>query len=351
MNIYQIIDALDYGDAVSNHCLEIKKILDLSNIENSIHSKYYHEKVAIYRESIEELIVSKQDIIIFHFSGKSNLVNYIKKMKCKKVLIYHNITPEIYFENMEPHYTHCLEGRSQLSSLVGIFNYYVGDSLYNVNELEKLGCSPCGVLPITVELDIKKTMRTRFKVKPKETKIIFVGRVAPNKMHEDIIKTFEYFHTYIDPQSKLFLIGNFEAYEVYYDRLLNLCKDLLSKEQIIFTGKISAEELDFHYKTADVFLSMSEHEGFCVPILESMSYGIPTFAYKAGAIETTMGHAGVKLLTKKHDDIAELINYILEDQVLISSIVENQYNWLDNFSVEKTSSCLLDLIEQVRKDG
>lgn len=347
--IFQVIDALDYGDAVSHHCIELHRALTFLGYKNQIYSKFTHEKVTSFREDFEKIKVRKEDIIIFHFSGKSLLAKELNKLNCKKILIYHNITPHYFFEGMEPHYSHCLEGRAQLKELSGNFNLYLGDSQFNVDELKAFGCSPCEVLPIVVEIEAKK-----YKKKPISQKndvgekFIFVGRVAPNKKHEDIIRVFDYFYTYINPRSELYLIGNYNDYLPYHNKLTELIGKLSSKNNIHFTGKVSSEELDYHYRSADVFVSMSEHEGFCVPLLESMSYGLPTFAFDAGAISSTMGSAGIKLKSKEPADVAELINYILENEELEKNIIENQYKWVEHFSVENTIKTLKRVIEQVK---
>nr|WP_275444626.1 glycosyltransferase [Paenibacillus sp. ACRRX] len=248
---------------------------------------------------------------------------------------------------MEPHYTHCLEGRKQLNQLVGQFDYYVGDSEFNVEELANLHCEPSSVLPIVVDLAVKK--QPNKKLDKEGAKFLFVGRVAPNKKHEDIIKVFNYYYTYIDPKATLYLVGDYNNYTLYYEKLLKLQGTLPCKNNVIFTGKVSGEELDFHYRTSDVLLCMSEHEGFCVPLLESMSYGIPTIAFDAGAIRSTMGSAGVKIIEKEYENIAELISYILGNDDLKNSLVNKQYEWLEQFTVEKTAEALIQIISRVEK--
>ena len=346
MAIYQVLDALDYGDAVSNYVIEISKMLNELNIENKIYSLYVHNKVVQLYNPINQMKIGKNDIILYHFSGKSNIIDQVLSSKCKKALIYHNITPHHFFEGMEPHYHHCLEGREQLANLSGKFDYYIGDSEFNTHELEQMGCSPTMVMPIVVDLPVR-AKRKIYSSKSKK-KFIFIGRVAPNKKHEDVIKIFDYYYSYINPDSELFLIGNFQDYMPYYNKLKNIITNLPSRDNIHFTGKVSNEELDYHYKTADVFLCMSEHEGFCVPLLESMSYGVITIAYDSGAIRTTMGDSGVLILEKLHEDIAELISFILEHEQLAQSIIDNQYKWLINFSRENSRQRLLSIINKMR---
>lgn len=232
LRIFQVIDALDYGDAVSKHCIELHRALNNLGYAAQIYSKFSHDKVAEYRQSFEKIRVRKEDVIIFHFSGKSLLVKELIKLNCKKILIYHNITPHFYFEGMEPHFSHCLEGREQLQELSGKFDLYLGDSQFNVEELMALGCSPCGVLPIVVDLEVKKNRKdpVLFKNNKAGEKFIFVGRVAPNKKHEDILRVFDYFYTYINPRSELYLIGNYNDYLPYYNKLTELSSSLASKK-------------------------------------------------------------------------------------------------------------------------
>lgn len=346
MRVLQLIEALDFGDAVSTHTIEIRNMLNALDISNEIYSKYVHDKVQHLRKPLDSIRVSSKDLIFFHFSGKTSLLEQLKQLPCKKAIIYHNITPHYFFEDMEPHYQHCLEGREQLKEMVSLFDLYIGDSQFNVDELSSLGCSPCRVMPIIVDMKIKG-QRKKYGGAKLGTKFLFVGRVAPNKKHEDIIRVFDYYCTYIDPKATLYLVGNYNDYMPYYDQLQQLIKNLPSKNRIIFTGKVSSEELTYHYNSADIFLCMSEHEGFCVPLLESMSYGLPTIAFDSGAISTTMGKAGVLIKEKRYDDIAELIDYLLQDQKTIQTIIDKQYEWLERFSLERSQQLLLDIVKQM----
>ncbi|MBB6638140.1 glycosyltransferase family 4 protein [Cohnella thailandensis] len=346
MKVIQVMDALDYGDAVSSHAIEIHGILDELGFSNEIRTIHVHEKVKHLRKSIDELLVQKDDIILFHFSGKSSSFDKIRKLKCKKLLIYHNITPHEFFEGMEPHYTHCMEGRKQLLQLAGQFDMYIGDSEFNVQELQAMGCEPTYVMPIVLELG--SIIRRTVKDANKGRKFLFVGRVAPNKKHEDIMRVFDYYCKYIDPQATLHLVGNYQDYLPYYERLQSYRAGLLSRDRILFTGKVSAEERDHYYRNADVLLSMSEHEGFCVPLLESMSYGIPTFVFNCGAVKTTMGNAGVLIHEKRFEDIAELIDAVLSDKKLAQEIIDKQYEWLNHFSRDESVKQLVSILEEAR---
>ena len=270
-----------------------------------------------------------------HFSGKNHTWETVLKANCKKVLVYHNITPAEFFNN-SIHGERCSEGEQQLLELYKYYNYYLADSEFNVQSLKQLGINKdVDVLPILIDFSkIDRLLKNKRKKNTEIKTFLFVGRVAPNKKHEDIIDLFEYYFKNINCNSKLVFVGNYADYMDYFDKLQNKINNLYSSKNIIFTGKIDDEHLYQYYLDADVFICMSEHEGFCIPLLESMYFGIPTIAFDAGAIHTTMGDAGILIKHKSAEKIAKLIHVILTNENIQKQIVDKQYAWVRNFSRE-----------------
>jgi glycosyltransferase involved in cell wall biosynthesis len=344
VRVFQLLDALDYGDAVSRYTIDISKILNELEIENFIVSKYANEKVKDFRvEWNGNLSTNEGDIILIHFSGKSEIANKINKIKGIKILVYHNITPQNYFVGMELHFKHCEDGREQINDLVKYCDYFIADSVFNANELRKHGVNSVTVIPIVVDIPARFEKLQRNPTK-KNIQFLFVGRVAPNKKHEDIVRIFDYYYRYIDNKASLQLVGNYNDYEPYYFKLKSFIGALPSRNQIKFYGKVSDEELDSIYRRSDVFISMSEHEGFCVPLVESMSYGLLTLAYDAGAIRNTMGGAGLLILDKRFEDIAELIDVIVNDDAIYKNIINKQYEMIEKYSHENSKKRLHELL-------
>lgn len=349
MNIHQVMDALDYGDAVSNHAVNLRELLLEMGYNSGIYSKYVHNNRKQLFNPVDKLKVNNEDIILFHFSGKSEIVQKIIDMKCKKLLVYHNVTPAHFFEKIGNFYKYCNEGLKQLKNITHSFDGFIADSEFNKNDLNKMGVNNVQVLPIVIDFEamsshiINESLLSQYKSRS-QTNFLFVGRVAPNKKHEDIIDIFEYYYTNINRNSNLIFVGNYEHYMEYYTTLIKKIQSLHCKSNITFTGKVSSEDLHTYYKLADIFLCMSEHEGFCVPLLESMHYSIPTLAFDAGAIKYTMGDAGILIYEKDHKRIAELCNVIISDESLKEKIINKQKKWLIQYERQKIKDDLERII-------
>src|SRR5690606_3919553 len=145
------------------------------------------------------------------------------------------------------------------------------------------------------------------------TNLLFVGRIAPNKKQDDIIKIFYYYKKFINPESRLILVGSYIGMERYYSELIKLVNDL-DLQDVFFTGHIPFESILAYYQISHLFLCMSEHEGFCVPIVEAMLFDLPIIAYRSSAVPATLGNAGFVVSEKNYKAIAELIHIVLNDQ-------------------------------------
>ncbi|MEG0615585.1 MAG: glycosyltransferase, partial [Oscillospiraceae bacterium] len=175
------------------------------------------------------------------------------------------------------------------------------------------------------------------------TNILFVGRIAPNKRHEDILHTFAVYNKYINSKSRLFFVGNSSGSEKYYNAL----KCYITEngiENVIFPGHISFQEIVAYYKIANVFLCESEHEGFCVPLLEAMTFDVPILAYSSTAIPWTLGGSGVLFTEKDHQKIAEMMDIIVNNSNFREQIINGQQERLEFFDIENTKNTFEKLI-------
>ena len=228
--------------------------------------------------------------------------------------------------------------------------YSLADSKYNAEELMELGYKKIEVLPILISFDdYEKEPKKEIIEKYKDGKknILFVGRVAPNKMHEDIIKSFYYYKKYINRNSRLILAGNSKGFEKYFELLKKLVDRLELTEDVIFTGHTKFNEILAYYRIADLFLCMSEHEGFCVPLVESMYFKVPILAYNSSAIKGTLNNSGVIVNKKDYFLISELMNLIIENEDINKQIIEKQNQRLKDFETEKIGDRLLKIIKTI----
>ncbi|MBQ8297434.1 MAG: glycosyltransferase family 4 protein, partial [Ruminococcus sp.] len=289
MRVIQLLTTVSFGDAVSNDTIALR---------GAIEGMGY--KTAIYAENIDSRLpkntaepvsclknVSSDDIIIYHKSTGTDLSFKLEQYKCRKLMIYHNVTPPEFFRpyNIQAAALteYGLEGARYLRDKI---DYCLAVSSFNMSNLRDMGYTcPIDIRPILIPFeDYKKTPDEeiiRRYTSDGWTNIVFVGRIAPNKRHENLIRAF-YEYKKINPKSRLILVGSYSGMENYYERLVKYTK-ALGLEDVIFTGHIKFNQILAWYRAADVFLCMSEHEGFCVPLVEAMFFDVPIVAYDSSA--------------------------------------------------------------------
>lgn len=348
LEIHQLLPGFTTGDAISNEVLNLQGLFRKWGYGSEIFAIGKHTSPMVRHLCHEyteyNRFTKPGNIIVYHHSIGSPLAQYLKTIQDKKVLIYHNITPDRYLRGINTEKAFALhQGREQLKELVGVPDICFADSEYNRLELAGLGYKNTFVLPIMLDFN-------QFKEKPKKAlfrkykdnfiNLLFVGRITPNKKVEDVIKAYYYYKETININSRLFIVGSYVGTERYYDYLRALAMELNLRD-VIFTGHVNNSELIAYYKLASVFLCMSEHEGFCVPLIESMYFGIPIIAYSAAAVPYTLGGSGILVYEKDFPKIAELIDIVLCNR---QKIVEGQYKRLEEFSSEKVEKELYAIL-------
>jgi glycosyltransferase involved in cell wall biosynthesis len=203
----------------------------------------------------------------------------------------------------------------------------LADSEYNRRDLLAAGYAPTGVLPLAVPntlAQVQPDTEVLNRFDDGVANLLFVGRLVPNKRQEDVIKAFYYLRQ-IRPRSRLFLVGSWQNTRRYYAWLQEFAGRLGLSEAVYFPGHVSTAALAAYYRLADLFVCMSEHEGFCVPLIESMHFGVPVVAYASTAVPGTLGGAGILVREKRYDVIAELLHLLISDRKLYRQVVERQY--------------------------
>ena len=352
IKIIQVLPTISYGDAVSNDAINIDKFLRKNGYKTEIYAENIDKKLKGKVFKISKLKkVNKNDILIYHKSTGTDLSFLLERYKCKKVMRYHNITPGKYLEKYNKYLYNLVEyGRKGLEHASRYFDYSLAVSDYNKSELDELKYKNTTTLPILVPFeDYKKEPDKKVikKYSDRKKNILFVGRIAPNKAQEDVVKSFYYYKKYVNKDSRLILVGNDNGFENYSDLLKKLVKELGLENDVVFPGHIKFEEILAFYKVADLFLCMSEHEGFCVPLVESMFFEVPILAYNSSAIKDTLGNSGVIVNKKDYFLISELINYILSDENVKKEIIKNQNKRLEDFKLEKVEKQLLGFIKRI----
>lgn len=350
MEIHQILPALSYGDAVSNDAIEIRNALRNMGYVSNIYAKYVHEIISKDACPLNKYKKNPNNIVIYHFSlGDLDVTKFVKLLPDTKILIYHNITPYYYFKGINDELAQlCRNGRYELKSLRKDIKHAFGVSEYNRKELLDYGFINTDVLPIIVDFskyDLNPNNKIIQNFDDGYVNLLFVGRIAPNKKQEDLIKIF-YNYKKINSKSRLILLGSCKGMDKYFMKLQEIVRRL-NLTDVVFTGQTSFDEMLAYYHVADVFLCMSEHEGFCVPLLECMYLNVPIIAYNSTAIPYSLGNCGILVNEKRFDEIAEMINLLINDNTLRKKIVSGQRKRLQDFERIKIENKLRNYIENV----
>jgi len=329
VRIHQLLAALSYGDAIGNEALAIQRQLRAAGHESDIFAELVHPRVAHLARPLWEYreVSSPDTVCIYHFSIGSASGRLIHGASDRLVIVYHNITPARFFLGFHPHLAGlCHHGRRELEAFSPRAELALGDSEFNRRELEEAGFARTGVLPIVLDLSLydrppSPVVRRRFD--DGRVNVLFVGRVIPNKRIDDLIRSFAVFQRWLQPRSRLLLVGDTRGFERYLDRLRELVREL-EVEEVVFTGQVDDDELYACYRLADVFLCLSEHEGFCVPLQEAMHFNLPVIAYDAGAVRETLRGGGLLLQDKRPDMVAELLDRVTHGGPLRRGVLESQ---------------------------
>jgi glycosyltransferase involved in cell wall biosynthesis len=351
---HQFLTALSYGDAIGDYTLEIQQILRKNRFQSEIFSEIVHPRMAKLVKPLHEYenYASDDALMLIHFSIGSELGNFIPHCKGKKLLIYHNITPHEWFVDINNHLAYqCLIGRKQLELLQAYCPISLADSEYNRQELENLGYRDTGVLPIRLHFENfngDPDRLTTDEYDDNRTNIIVVGRTIPNKRLEDCIKAFAYYQKFRNPLSRLIFVGMWQGFESYYGSLRAMTNDL-SVQNVVFTGHISFNELLAYYRMAHLLLTMSEHEGFCVPVLEAFYMKVPVLAWDACAIPYTAGKGAILVEQEKdYAMIGEMIHKICSCQDFRNKILESQQQQLKIYEDFPFETTLLKALEKLK---
>jgi glycosyltransferase involved in cell wall biosynthesis len=350
--IHQLMAALSYGDAVSHHALAIQSALRRAGYESEIFVEHVHPRMTSHVRPFWEYpgVSARENVCLFHFSIGSATGALIHQLPDQVVTIYHNVTPAEYFLGYRPHLVGLTyHGRRQLTAFADRSVLGLADSEFNRRELEAAGYRRTAVFPILPDWSAYErpgSRLTRALYADGRTNILFVGRISPNKRIEDLIRVFAYYQRYLEPHSRLLLVGDHRGYEKYYDRLQDMVQ-ALRLEEVVFTGHVDEDDLVAYYRLGHLFLCLSDHEGYCVPLLEAMAVGLPVVAYDAGAVAGTLAGGGVLLSQKAPAEVAELVAEILANADLRGRILATQARVMRELKAIDYSKLLLQHLEPV----
>lgn len=327
--VHQVLATLGYGDAIGHEVLGAQQVLQAAGYESDIFVEAADRRLEPLTRDYRELVDASHadNLLIHHFSVGSKASRVAYALPDRMALVYHNITPPEYFVGVHQILARqCFHGRRELRAYVDRCDLALGDSPFNREDLKSLGFPRTDVLPVVPgfsHLDREPNRFVADRFDDEWTNILFVGRVVANKKIEDVIAAFHAYHTLFNPRSRLIIVGAFSMFERYWATLHHLVAEL-DQSHVYFAGHVADEELTAYYDIADLYLCASEHEGFCVPLVEAFYKQVPVLAYAATAVPATMDGAGVLFHDKDPKHMAALMDAILSDTRLQDAIVAEQ---------------------------
>ena len=324
------------GDAITNAMLAIRGVLRGLGYASEIYVERRPDELAHETQLVEAMPRHDRYALLAHHSMGYAGFEHIISTEARKVLVYHNITPPGFLSHAPRLQQNAALGRDQLARWRDHATAALALSEYNAVELRRLGFDAVRSCNLLFDLDV---LRGR-AVAAGATRggdtltILFVGRVTASKGQDTLIEAYAHFRLLYDRPSRLVLVGGFDAEEYpYLDRLNALILENNLSDRVLLTGKVPDGELDAWYAQADLYVSLSQHEGFGVPLIEAMVFGVPVLAWPAGAIPYTLGGQAALLASREPEAVANQILALAQDRVGCAAMVARQTASLPRFAM------------------
>ena len=347
---------LAYGDAVGNDCFELQRLFWSCGVRSEVFAEEAKPEVAalvrpwleLAREPVE------RTALFVHVSMGNDALDGVAALPHRKVIVHHNITPARFFSGLNEHAErYATRGREQLAALAKTAELGIADSEFNRKELEELGMTRTAVVPILVDWsafdEVSPDEPLLRRLRDERTAIVAVGQILPQKATHDVVAAFARYRER-DRGARLYLVGSTAMSAGYLVKLREDVARMRLEDAVTFTGGVPMEQLVAYYRGASALLTLSDHEGFCVPLLEAMRSDLPIVAHAAGAIPWTLGDAGILLHDKSPDAVAEALDRVVHDDATRRELVERGRRRLADFGRDRVEQALRDAVAMIDLD-
>lgn len=358
--IHQFLPTFASRDAIGNHALHVRRVLRGMGLESEIYAEGIarpgRREAHPYR-SFGRKPAPGPTWLLYQLSTGSAVADFVRARPEPKLVNYHNITTASLFAPWEPHVAvECKEGRRQLGEMAGEVELGVAVSSFNEAELREAGYRDTAVAPVLVDLDgadvdadPEVLARLDRGKRAGGSDWLFVSRVAPHKCQHDVVRALAAYRRLYDPDARLHLVGAAGS-GAYVSMLERYIAALGLGGAVTVTGSISATALKSYYRSADVFVCLSEHEGFCVPVIEAMRLSVPVVAFASTALPETVAGAGVLLKAKDPVTVAAAVARVLTDDPLRAQLVAAGVRRSADFSLDRSSRRFTEVIARFLAD-
>jgi glycosyltransferase involved in cell wall biosynthesis len=350
--IHQFIPSFAGRDAIGTHVRGVRKLLRDMGIESDLYVRESRQaakgEVRDY-QSYAGAKPGQRTWLLYHLSTGSRVAEYLLERPEPKVVDYHNITPPEFFYPWEVHVgVELAHGRNQIPLLADVTELAINDSSFNEAELQSYGFNKTVVAPTFIDYDsfdqgADHRLLDRLVSSKRGAHWLFVGRISPNKCQHDILKAFAAYRRQYDQYAEVTFVGGSSSH-AYLTALTSYADALGLGGAVHFPGSVNQSELAAYFQAADVFVCLSEHEGFGVPLIEAMHNKLPIVAYDAAAVPETMGGGGLLLSEKSPVTVAAAVDRIMRDAAVRDGLVAAGRRRLADFSPERIAAAWRDAV-------
>ncbi|HEY1443273.1 MAG TPA: glycosyltransferase [Acidimicrobiales bacterium] len=331
--VHQFLPALNPHDATGTHTLKLREILRRAGWRSEIFAEAVHDDLAAeaYKHWTYPEHAADGDVAVYQFTTSSAVAPYLAEQGLPLILDFHNFTSPELFAGWEPgNVTRAAQAADDLALLAPEALLGLARSTYSERTLRDAGCRRTAVTPaladyarVTATPDprVAAELRDR-RAEEGGADILFVGRVVPSKAQHELVKCLWTYRRLYDPAARLHLVGGTSSY-AYSKSLYDFVEDLGLASAVRLAGEVSDAALAAYYEEADVFLSLSVHEGFGVPLVEAMTAGLPIVARGAGAVTETVGGAALVLESGDPAYVAAALHRVCTDEALQRTLADH----------------------------
>ena len=358
--IDQVVPSFSGRDAIGVHMLHLRSLLRERGFASDIWCEGTFPDMRAQCRLLGELPARARPDTwwLYHLSSGSPVADLIRGRAEPKMLDYHNITPGELFGPWVPWaVAEAASGRRQLDTLIDASFFAFADSAYNEAELLDRGSRCTRVVPPLFDVGVlaagidRETLAVRSDERAEGgVDWLFVGRVTPSKAQHDLVKALACYRRFYDPRARLHLVGSWMG-EAYPRALRRFAASLGLGAAVHVTGPVTDAELAAYYATADVFVCASEHEGFCVPVVEAMGLGVPVVAFAASAVRETAAGGALLMDEKSPMGTATAVHRVLTDHALRARLVEAGAERAGEFSLERSSARWVTALDEAIAAG
>jgi glycosyltransferase involved in cell wall biosynthesis len=360
MLVHQIVVAAAPGDAITNQALETRRLLRMAGQRSKIFARYIDPGLAdrvLPLGDYPQVAGADGAVLLYHASiGEPEVTRFLLERPERLAILYHNMSPAEPFAPYDPGFAGRLEaGRRELAALRDKVSLALAVSAFNAADLAAHGYTDVRVAPLIVDPNRLLTVELHAETVAWQSEVpgpvlLFVGQLLPHKQPHVLLQAYHALVTYLLPEAHLFLVGA-PRLPRYKECLQFFIEELNLTRCGIIKSPVTDNELAAYYRRADAFVTLSGHEGFCVPLLEAMAFGKPVLARAAGAIPETLGDAGLMI---GPDDgtlvAAEAMYEILTNEQLRTELVERGTRRLAGFRPDAARKVLLGQLATLERE-